>query len=82
MNETLNQDCPFALFAGATYYPAPGWKGHRGQYATVEEAAAIGEKIAEEEFGWWQVVDLRKLKIVAGEGAGHTGFWGECPAAP
>lgn len=73
-------DRPFALFAGATYYPAPGWQEHRGQHATLEEATAIGKKLAEEEYGWWQVVDLRELKIVAGEGAGHTGLFGMCPA--
>lgn len=71
---------PFALFAGATYYPAPGWQGHRGQYSTLEEASAIGKRLADEEYGWWQVVDLRELKIVAGEGAGHTGLCGMCPA--
>ena len=72
---------PFALFAGETYYPAPGWQGHRGQYATLKEATAIGKELAKEKYTWWQVVDLRKLKIVAGEGAGHTGLLGMCPAA-
>jgi hypothetical protein len=73
---------PFALFDGATYYPAPGWMGHRGQYATIEAAAADGQKYADEQYGWWQVVDLRTLKIVAGEGSGHTGLFGACPANP
>jgi hypothetical protein len=73
---------PFALFDGATYYPAPGWMGRRGQYATIEAAAADGQKHAEEQYGWWQVVDLRTLKIVAGEGSGHTGLFGACRANP
>ena len=72
---------PFALFAGATYYPPPGWMGHRGQFSSLDEAAEKGKKLAEELYGWWQVVDLRSLKIVAGQGSGHTGLLGLCPAS-
>lgn len=78
----MNTKQPFALFTGATYYPAPGWQGHRGQFESLEEASKLGEKYAKDDYGWWQVVDLRELKIVAGEGAGHTGLFGMCPAAP
>lgn len=73
---------PFALFAGSTYYPAPGWQGHRGQFASVEEASVKGKTLADKECGWWQVVDLRVLEIVAGEGAGHTGLFGKVSANP
>jgi hypothetical protein len=73
---------PFALFDGATYYPSPGWMGHRGQYATLEAAVADGQKHAEEQYGWWQVVDLRTLEIVAGEGSGHTGLFGKVSVNP
>ena len=81
--EQVGQHClvsPFALFAGATYYPAPGWRGHCGQFDTIEAAQKEGERIAEESYGWWQVVDLRKLEIVAGEGSGHTGLFGKVSA--
>ena len=71
---------PFALFAGRKYYPHPGWQGHCGQFSSIEDAATKGKKLAEDEYGWWQVVDLRLLEIVAGEGSGHTGLFGECPA--
>ncbi len=81
MNESLVWlETPFALFAGATYYPDPGWRGHYGQFASVDEARTKGVQVAEEEYGWWQVVDLRTLKIVAGEGMGQTGLFGEVPA--
>jgi hypothetical protein len=78
---------PFALFDGVTYYPAPGWTGHRGQYATLEAAVAAGQKYAEEQYGWWQVVDLRTLKVVAGGGSDPTlldalGIPGACPSNP
>jgi len=79
--KTVEESLPFILFAGATYYSAPGWKSFRGQYPTLEEASALGKKLAEEECGWWQVVDLRELKIVAGEGAAHTGLNGLCQSA-
>lgn len=75
-------DKPFALFAGATYYPSPGWQGHMGQYGDVEAAAERGKRAADEMYGWWQIVDLRTLEIVAGEGSGHTGLWGPCEACP
>jgi hypothetical protein len=78
----MNPDKPFALFAGPTYYPAPGWQDHQGQYASVDEARENGEKIARDEYGWWQVVDLRHLKIVAGEGSGHSGLMGQIQANP
>lgn len=70
----------FALFSGATYYPAPGWKGLTGFYETLEAAVDQGKKEAEEAYGWWQVVDLEKREIVAGEGSGHSGLFGKVSA--
>ena len=74
-------DAPLALFAGPTYYPSPGFRNHVAQFASLEEACAKGRQLAEEEYGWWQVVDLITLKIVAGEGAGHSGLFGKVAAA-
>jgi hypothetical protein len=74
-------DAPLALFAGPTYYPSPGFRNHVAQFAALEEACAKGRQIAEDEYGWWQVVDLMTLKIVAGEGAGHSGLFGKVAAA-
>lgn len=74
-------DAPLALFYGPTYYPSPGFRNHQGQFSSLEEACAAGKKGADDEYGWWQVVDLMTLQIVAGEGAGHSGLWGKVPAA-
>ena len=74
-------DAPLALFFGPTYYPSPGFRNHRGQFASLEDACAAGKNGAEDEYGWWQVVDLMTLQIVAGEGAGHSGLFGKVPAA-
>ena len=76
MNEPSWKDSPLALFAGPKYYPSPGFRNHIGQFDDLTLAAAAGRKIAEEEFGWWQVVDLMTLQIVAGDGQGHSGLWG------
>jgi hypothetical protein len=72
---------PFVLFYGSTYYPASGWHDFAGEFDTLEEAAAEGEKRrAGYQFDWWQVVDLRERKIVAGSGEGHTGLFGKVVA--
>ena len=77
-----NNHKPFALFTGQTYYPSPGWMGYDNAYETLEDAANRGKEISGDCCEWWQVVDLRILKIVAGEGSGHTGLFGHYPANP
>ena len=72
---------PLALFAGPTYYPSPGFRDLRGLFASLEDAELEGKKIAAEEYGWWQVVDLFTLNIVAGNGKGHSGLFGPVDAA-
>ena len=72
---------PLALFAGPTYYPSPGFRDLRGLFASLEDAEREGKKIAADEYGWWQVVDLFTLNIVAGEGKGHSGLFGPVNAA-
>lgn len=78
----MNEEKPYLLFAGSTYYPAPGWQGLIGEFEDLEDAVKIGKQKAEYYFGWYQVVDIRTRKIVAGEGSGHTGLFGECSANP
>lgn len=73
---------PLALFAGPTYYPSPGIRSAQGLFATPEEAEQRGKQIAAKEYGWWQVVDLRTLTIVAGNGFGYSGLFGKVSAAP
>ena len=73
-------DEPFALFAGSTYYPAPGMRDIVGLHSALDEAIKQGKVKAKEYYGWFQVVDLRTLTIVAGEGSGHTGLFGLCAA--
>ena len=76
-------DKPFALFAGAKFYSSPGWHDYCGQHATLSDASTVGKaKLTSSSDDWWQVVDLRTLEIVAGEGSGHTGLFGEIPADP
>lgn len=71
---TKLMDKPFILFAGDTYYPAPGWHNYDGDFATLEAACKSGKAglCAGE---WWQVVDLNTKRIVAGEGEGYTGLF-------
>lgn len=75
-------DKPFILFCGFTYYPAPGWQGYIGDFETLEQACESGIENSQNEYDWWQVVDLDQKKIVAGEGEGHTGLFGKFPANP
>ena len=66
-------DNPFSLFVGDHYSPLPGWLERHGQYPTIECAAEAGKRLAEEhDDGWWQIVDLRTLRIVAGEVIGEA----------
>ncbi len=73
---------PFILFCGFTYYPAPGWQGYIGDFETLETACEAGRQEILDMHDWWQVVDLNKKAIVAGEGEGHTGLFGLFPANP
>lgn len=78
----MNEEKPYLLFAGATYYPAPGWQDLEGEFEDFEEAVKFGKEKANSYYGWWQIVDIRTRKIIAGEGSGHTGLWGQCSANP
>lgn len=72
---------PLALFAGAAFYPRPALLDLRGLYSSLGEASSRGAEIADECFGWWQVVDLRTLRTVAGGGNWQNGG-GMCSAEP
>jgi len=80
----------FVVFAGAIYYPGPGWMNCVGTRDTLEEALELGVNKLHDvygDLGWWQVVDLSQddvssENIVAGTGKGHTGLFGLCPANP
>lgn len=80
-----NQNCPdrhrYALLAGATYYPAPGWRGFQEWHDDLDKAQARGKELAAEYCGWFQVLNVETFEIVAGEGAGHTGLFGKVSAA-
>lgn len=59
----MNQ--PFILFSGPTYYPGGGWGDYAGAYCTLEEALnAAAKEHVDRGHDWWQVVDLRTLKVV------------------
>lgn len=73
---------PFVVFWGYKYYAAPGWQNYIGDAETLEEAINIGKEKCSNEYEWWQVVDLMKKEIVAGEGSSHTGLYGEFAANP
>jgi len=73
---------PFALFSGQAYYPAPGWTDYDGDYETLAEAIKVGKRKCESSYEWWQVVDLNRKIIVAGEGEGYTGLFSKFPAFP
>lgn len=70
----------YALLAGATYYPSPGWKGFNSWHDSVESAKEVGVKLAAEYYGWYQVLDTQDFTIVAGEGSGHSGLLGKVGA--
>lgn len=70
----------YALLAGATYYPTPGWKGFDSWHDTADEATIKGCALAAEYFGWFQVLDTQTFQIVAGEGKGHAGLFGAVSA--
>ncbi|MCP4651013.1 MAG: hypothetical protein GY853_13175 [PVC group bacterium] len=72
---------PFIIFVGDRYYARPGWCGYLDSAKTLADAIVIAKKDVELEdtmYRWWQVVDIRTRRIVAGEGSSHTGLYGEC----
>lgn len=71
----------FALLAGDTYYPQPGWNGFDSWHDTAEEAVSQGEEIVSEWGKWYQVLDTHDFKIVAGNGEAHTGLFGKVSCA-
>lgn len=57
----------FALFYGSQYYPRPGWMDFRGIFSSVEDAVKEANICMEHiDTPWFQVVDLRAGKVVAG----------------
>lgn len=72
----------YALLAGPTYYPPPGWTAFIETGDDLPTLTETGKEKAEEYYGWWQIVDLETLQIVAGEGQGHTGLFGMFKANP
>jgi len=72
---------PFIVFCGFTYYPPPGWYGYCGDAETLDNAKKIAiDTIKDCDFDWWQIVDLGKKEVVAGNGSGHTGLFGKVDA--
>jgi hypothetical protein len=74
----------YVLFAGPTYYPAPGWCGMVETSDDLESLTETGKKKADDYYGWWQIVDVTTDEgtVVAGEGEGHTGLYGLFSASP
>lgn len=58
-------DKHYALFAGSTYYPIGGFSDFKGLHSELESATSEGKRMADDECGWFHVVDLRTLEIVA-----------------
>lgn len=70
----------YAVFAGATYYPAAGIASLAGVFQTAdiaiseakkltkESKSVNGERLGDYDLGWWQVVDLLELTVIAGCG--------------
>ena len=61
---------PFALFAGAIYYPDEGVRDFQDYFKTLKEAKKRGKEISSDDYQWWQVVDLITLKIIAEDNTG------------
>lgn len=62
---------PYIVLAGAIYYP-DRWDDFAGNAETLEEARAIATKAVTEQYrGWWQIIDLRTMKVVE-EGYGGS----------
>lgn len=55
---------PYLLFVGTDTQPLTPWEEYRGRYETVVDAEKVGEKMLEEEYGWYQIVDIRREKEV------------------
>ena len=72
----------YALLCGFTYYPSPGWQGFIDAFDSLSEASIRGKSEIEDQYDWWQVVDMEECEIVEGEGEGHTGLYGMFPVNP
>jgi len=84
-NETVRSvsHLPYIVFCGFTYYASPGWTAHCGEFDDIKDAELCAKtECLDKDFDWWQIVDLRISKIIAGEGESHTGLFGAFPANP
>lgn len=52
----------YLLFMGDQFYPLGGWQDYAGAFPTLQTAHEAATKKSGD---WWQVVDLRTLKLVA-----------------
>lgn len=62
----------YLLFSGSDYYPLPGWQDFIDDFTKLDEAIERGkeEKRGDfEDYLWYQVVDTKHKRIVAGTGA-------------
>lgn len=76
--ERLREIKPFLVLAGATYYPSR-WNDYAGSAETLDQAVAIGQEAARNEYrGWWQVIDLRSMSVVKRGEEGRVYEEGEC----
>jgi hypothetical protein len=56
---------PFLVFSGDQYYPLAGWRDFQGAFATLDEARGHIAHCLKTD--WWQIVDVRTLRIVDSE---------------
>lgn len=54
----------YLLFAGADYYPSPGWEDYHGDFETLEEALTAGAAHLRMGEDWWHIVDTEMKQIV------------------
>lgn len=58
----------YLLFTGIGYYPNGGWFDFHSAYDNLDSAVAVGKAdpaANAADGGWWHVVDVESLKIVA-----------------
>lgn len=86
----VNMSKSYLLFAGHSYYAAPGWDTFRGVCQSIDEARACilagkiikrnTDGIGYDDIEWYQIVDLETLTVV--ERGGHAYEEDETCAAP
>lgn len=54
----------YLLFAGASYYPSPGWKDFQCDFATLEEARVRAMAARRMGWDWCHIVDTETKQIV------------------